>query len=444
MSILKKLFSKSNPSIATWEKIRFGRYTDSYKTPEQYKLWAEAIREFEDNQFSSSFRKFFGYLENPGLGNLEFEEVSGGQKFSIIQGSKIVRGTIDHKSIRAEVCIAEGENLNIGLLRRLIERNGAMEYSKFALNDEGKIFIVWNSYILDASPYKLYYALKEMATNADKQDDLLLDEFSELNWTDEEIKEEITQDEKNLKIGFLKAQIYSTFNFVKLNPINFTKYPGAISYLYLDLIYRFDYLIRPEGFCLEQIEKGHREFFTGKEKTVQVKNDILENCLDEINGRNPEQISLELYRTKSTFGVTTPTSSDQFIQMINLELGNMDWYIEQGHGFIALSIPNYIVGFCLFNYAFPAALNDFLEFYFQVIDDSYFQGLGFPIRLLNNDVPHKKHIEDALIKIRNEHIENFPQIDLDFQVLDYSDLVLWAKTYLQMLSLVDFSKKLPE
>ena len=62
-------------------------------------------------------------------------------------------------------------------MRRLVESNYVLEYSRYGLDDDDNLVIKFDTSALDASPYKLYYALKEVAANADKQDDLLLDEI---------------------------------------------------------------------------------------------------------------------------------------------------------------------------------------------------------------------------------------------------------------------------
>ena len=82
------------------------------------------------------------------------------------------------QKLRCSARIAKGEQLNVGLLRRLIEHNYGLKYSRYALDAEGYITIVFDTFLLDGSPYKLYYALKEIATHADKQDDLLISEFN--------------------------------------------------------------------------------------------------------------------------------------------------------------------------------------------------------------------------------------------------------------------------
>ena len=92
-------------------------------------------------------------------------------------------------------------------MRRLIELNYDLEYSRYALDDNNTITMVFDTYALDASPYKLYYALKEIATKADKMDDLLLDEFQMLRATDKSLQLPIPDVEKEIKYQFTTQAI---------------------------------------------------------------------------------------------------------------------------------------------------------------------------------------------------------------------------------------------
>ena len=68
---------------------------------------------------------------------------------------------------------------SVPVMRRLLEMNFTLYYSRFALDNE-RLCMRFESDIETANPSKLYYGLKELATKADKQDDLLVQDFSSL------------------------------------------------------------------------------------------------------------------------------------------------------------------------------------------------------------------------------------------------------------------------
>ena len=88
-------------------------------------------------------------------------------------------GKANIEKVTIEAKIAKTDTLNIGFMRRLLERNFQLRYSRFALDEENNITIRFDTSVLDGSPYKLYYALKELTTNADKLDDLLIDDLDD-------------------------------------------------------------------------------------------------------------------------------------------------------------------------------------------------------------------------------------------------------------------------
>ena len=164
--------------------IRFGRYTDSYKLPGNYEAWDKALLSFENGQYLDSYTHFFNYLRDEQEDNVRFWREGEQIHFELFQGSKKITGFANKHKVKAESKIAKTEKLNVGFMRRLIEKNFTLEYSRFSLDPENNICILFDTYTLDGSPYKLYYALKEVAINADKQDDLLLDEFRMLQEVD--------------------------------------------------------------------------------------------------------------------------------------------------------------------------------------------------------------------------------------------------------------------
>ena len=98
------------------------------------------------------------------------------RRFEIYQGSKIVRGTFNNEQVKAEVTLARMPQPSVPVMRRLLEMNFNLYYSRFAL-DNDRLNMRFDSNIESANPSKLYYGFKELATKADKQDDLLVQDF---------------------------------------------------------------------------------------------------------------------------------------------------------------------------------------------------------------------------------------------------------------------------
>ena len=79
-------------------------------------------------------------------------------------------------------------------------------------------------------------------------------------------------EEINSKYHYFKQTLTSVLNEINNGTINAFLYPGAISYLILNFIYKIDFLIKPEGNILEQINLIHKKFFNDTITSVHNKN----------------------------------------------------------------------------------------------------------------------------------------------------------------------------
>ncbi len=444
MNFWNRLFGQKAEPAKPQPRIKFGRYTDTYKQKEQYTAWDAALDKFEEKDYLASYHALFRYLRDEKEDNVRWLEEDGTIKFEILQGSKRVTGTANAQRFAAEARIVQTENLGIAVMRRVVESNYFLEYSRYGLDDDNNLIIKFDSSALDGSPYKLYYALKEVAVNADKQDDLLLDEFgAQLKPIDMGSKTAISDTEKEAKYNFIVKKIEAALAFIDSKKLDSDKYPGGISYLLLDAAFRIDYLTSPEGFLMETIERMHRSYFSAEEKSMVLKNIGLRKDLEKVLSRSKELIFNELYATTSSFGVLTPKQHDALVAQIDGELPNMDWYETAKHDAVALAIPGYIVGFSLFSYALPKCERALLAFYYTIFEPAYFAELGFTNAYFNAEtgVFDPKAIRNGIQEIIDSALDVYPKLAPDYASLDFKTPVKFARSYLLMLKKLDFEKK---
>ncbi len=439
MSFLSKLFGNERSSRRPPD-IEFGRFTSSYKTEAKYDHWDDAIRFFEEEKYMDAYRSLFSYLADSEGINVTFETESGEITFTVLQGSKRVTGIANSIRIKAEAKIARTEELNIGFMRRLIEHNYNLKYGRYCLDDDENICAVFDSITADASPYKVYYGLKEIALAADKQDDLLLDEFKMLHPINAGHIIHLQEEEKEVKLNFLRSKIADVLDYCEHGKINTTQYPGAITYLLIDTIYRLDFLIRPEGYTMEAFERLHRTFFSADGLSSQQKNQYLVKELRGLQNRSDEKIRGELYRTISTFGMLGATNHNLLKDIISDELPNMQWYQDNGYEEVALAIPGFIVGHSLFNYSLPEPDRELLMLYYQIMEPGYFEDLGFDLRYLKGTDLNKHEIVGAIQFIKQSWDKKYPDMNPDTANLDFSSTPHFAKSFLRMLTKLDLSK----
>jgi hypothetical protein len=444
MSFWDKIFGSKTEQNKAIPRIRLGRYSDSYKEKSQYDAWETSLDLFEENKYLESYKSFFTYLRDDKEDNVRWLEEEGGIRFEILQGSKRVSGFADARQVKAEARIAHAQELSVAFMRRLVESNFTLEHSRYALDDENNLVVKFDTFTLDGSPYKLYYALKEVAINADKQDDLLLDEFNALLAPVETgSKTEISLVEKEVKYNFIKNEIQSVFDEIDNGKLNAEKYPGGISYLLLATAYKIDFLTVPEGFTMETIERIHRTYFNTEEKTMVQKNMFIRKELEKINARSKDLIINELYSTTASFGIVAPKGHDSLASIIDGELPNMDWYEENKHEKVALAVTGYIVGNALFNYALPKSVKELLELYYRVLESKYFTDLGFLPSYLDDakKIFNQKEIKAAIRQVVDTGKDKFPNLSPDLGLLDFSTPCRFARTYLLMIKNLDFTPK---
>lgn len=439
MGFFDYFFAKKNTS--SQPKIQFGRFSDSYKEELKYDAWDLALEQFENQEYLESYKSFFTYLADESAENVFFEEKGGQLHFVFYQGSKKIEGKANLTNITAEAKIAKTENLHIGFLRKLLEENYQMRYSRYALDKENNITAIFTSHVIDGSPYKLYYGLKELATYADKKDDILISEFDSLHPINNGHVRHVDEKEKMIKFEYKNKQITKAFEAIDNSKLNLNHYPGAESYIYLDLIYKLDYLLKPEGNTMEIIDNIHNLYFQNKDKEPSQKNRIIRKELKRILNITFEEFSKEIYDVKSTFGVTQPSGLQRIQEFIDSEIKNMEWYYHNDHSEVALSIPSYIVGYSLFNYSMPAPMRDLFNLFYQIMEYDFFIELGIKGNYRSLKGVSINGIKKEIKSIITSHSNEYPYLKIDLRQINFQDMCEFCRTYLIMVQGINFQRK---
>lgn len=441
MSFFKNIFSHYSESLEL-PKIQFGRYSDSYKKEIKYDAWDQALQKFIDEEYIQAYRLFFNYLRDDEHDNVTISEDKGIISFSFVQGSKIITGTADSTKVYAEAKIAKLHQPNIGIFRQLLEENYQLKYSRYTIDDNQNVTIVFSTSSLDGSPYKLYYALKELAVVADNTDDILVSKYSELEAINFSHIRKVSEHEKSIKYKFLKDKIESLEMVLKNTKLDVNKHPGGLSYLYLDVVYKLDFLIKPEGYCMDAFAKINSLYFKDKIMSVEQKNSKIYQVLKELSNYPANKFYNELYEVKSTFGVTTPSGHGPISNFILDEVENMNWYLKSGHYSFALAIPSYIVGCSLYQYSLPAPMRELFLLFYKIVEHTFFKNLGFDCKYVSEaGVLDDENIRKAIKNIVKSHEEDYNLLKFHKKKLVYSDVYSFAKSFLIMIAKMNFSRK---
>jgi len=321
----------------------------------------------------------------------------------------------------------------------LLEMNFNLYYSRFALDNE-RLCMRFDSDTEAASPGKLYYGLKELATKADKQDDLLVQDFSTLQTTDNEHIIPIPDHEKEVKYTFLQKWIQQGIDTI--TGLDADKFSGGIAYVLLALVYRIDYLISPEGKLLNDLERIAGIYFKKDERQVAEKNrDMLEE-LKKIKAKPKEEIFNQLFRSKYTFAITSPQVYKTIADSIHGANSNLPWYRDNSYPFIATQIAEYGISYCQYSYSLPRPVTELYHLFMNVLYPDYFSALGFRTYYdTNSGQFDKEAIIERIRGIQTAWRNKYPNMDLKIQNLRFDNLVNFAFTYTTEMEFLNMDQK---
>ncbi|MFY7839840.1 MAG: hypothetical protein ACOVP7_06165 [Lacibacter sp.] len=438
-----KLFGrkKKNESPETiTPPVSFGRYSDNNKTLQKTKRWTDADNLFKENRYHESITAFFDYLRDDALQNVITRTSAAEQQFSIYQGSKLVRGTYNNQTLSAEVTLARMAQPSVPVMRRLLEQNFNLYYCRYGMEAE-RLCMRFDTELATANPNKLYYAFKELATRADKQDDLLLQDFQTLLPIDTEHIELIPDSEKEVKYSYLQLWITETVALV--NTLDADKMSSAVSMLLLNLAYRIDFLLVPEGRLLYDLEDLVTAYFLKDEKPVTEKNKAMLQAFLSIATHPKEIVFACLFRSKHCFAITQPTPQKTVSDSVFGSNQNMIWFRDNNYPEVAQQISEYGFGYCQYNFSLPKPVSSLYLTLMKVSYAAFFRDLGFSPVLYNNSTGEfNVHvIEMEIENIINSWKEKYPQLAFKTENLKYDSLLSFTHSFTSEMEFVNTEAK---
>jgi hypothetical protein len=439
--MLDKIFSWSKKKTEEIEPgIRLGRYSDNNKTVEKVDRWNEAESLFREKRYYESITAFFDYLRDDEEENVFHSQEGTKGNFLFYQGSKVIRGYYSEDILEAEVHLAQMPQPGVPVMRRLLEMNFNLYYTRYTLHED-RIAMLFDSDIETANPSKLYYGLKELATKADKQDDLLLHDFTNLLPIDREHIIDPSEEEKATKLKYFKIWIQETLDLA--GSIDADKFSGGIAYLLLALAYRIDYLILPEGKLLSELEKIVEIYFRKDDRMVTEKNQEMMECYHRMLTKDKEEFYPYLFHSKYTFSIVTPQNYKTISDSIFNANQNIAWYRENKLMDIAAQISEYGFSYCQYSYSLPRPVSELFQLFMQVNYGNYFKELGFRTELYNEQT--NEYDQEAIIsKIKAIELKwktKYPEFDFKTDKLKFDNKVAFNQSFTTEVEYLNLESK---
>ncbi|MES1214991.1 MAG: hypothetical protein ABUT20_05710 [Bacteroidota bacterium] len=438
--MLDKIFGWGKKKEEPDPLIRFGRYSDNNKPNEKVARWNDADALFKEKKYPESLSAFFDYLKDEAVQNVIHERKGNEGHFELFQGSKIVRGSYNNEQLLAEATLAKMPQPSVPVMRRLLEMNFSLYYSRFALVNE-RLCVKFDSSVEAANPNKLYYGLKELATKADRQDDLLVQDFTILQSMDTDHITDIPQKEKEIKYEYLIKWVKETLDYI--STLDADKFSGGIAYLLLSLAYRIDYLITPEGKLLTDLEKIVEIYFRKEERPAQDKNRDMIEGYKKLQAKTKEEVFPFLYTSKYTFAITAPQVYKVIADSIYNSNQNITWYRENNYPLIATQICEYGIAYCQYSYSLPRPVTEFFHLFMRVNYSDYFAALGYKETFYNTNSKefNAPAIIEKIKQVQDKWKTKFVNMDFKFENLRYDSLLNFDLSFTNELQLLNMENK---
>jgi len=439
MGLWDKLFGgKEKATHPPLFETEFGRFTDANKTKSQYEAWDKSVTHFENRDYQAALEEFIHYIQNPSGNNITKESNTS---YTIYQGSKSIILTTRNGQLTASCNVATTDQLHIGFMRRLLDLNYELKYVRYALSPENIVTLLFETSLEDASPYKLYFALKELAIHADKQDDLLIHEFEFLKPIHSGKIEVPDREELSQKYWFFTTKIDAALKLYDTGKLKPEQYPSAGAYILLALLYKMDYLVRPEGKLMDRLEQMHKGYFGQNQKNILQRLKQLRDDLSRLQHLPESEVKKDLYHSVFTFGFTSPANVSASFELIDREMRNIQWYSDNQYEDYIIAILEYAVGLSLFNFALPEVIKELFAVVYRITECSYFGHIKGYEKLVDlKNRPDRSAIRDELYRIEKKYKGEYPSMTMDVKSLRFDNIGAFLVSYIHMIRQIQFQK----
>jgi hypothetical protein len=290
--------------------------------------------------------------------------------------------------------------------------------------------MVFDSSVITASPNKVYYGLREVAKFADRQDELLLSDFSTLTSIETEHVQPLPELEIEVKYKYFRKWIQDILD--RTTGLNADSFSGAIAYAFLTLLYRIDFLIIPEAKLLADLEEISSHYWTKKDETPIVeRNAMMREGIRKLLNISLGDFRKGVYRSKGTFAITPVPPMDKVRE--NVQAGNKDaqWYMDNKYPELALVLNEYGMVYNQFTYSMPAIITELTTIYMAVMHADFFRDLGMQHMFYNPETKtfDKDRITYAIDKVTAKWYDKYQSMKWDHNRIEYTSLWDFGHTF---------------
>jgi len=356
----------------------FGRGINANIAPNEEELFEKSYEAFESKNILDAYEYFLeslqNYTDDKANKNIIMSRLDDKLEFTIFQGTSKVTGYITDEHLKAEVILVKKENASVALKRRILERNYQFTYIYYFTDDEYIKLKLFHDNIT-MSPQKVFFPLRELALNSDFDKEYMKAEFPGTVLEDIDHLKQIDPEDIKIKYNFMKKWIEEIESKIQTLPSNDNA--GMKSFIYLNTMFKIDYLIVPHYDIYQKITKKIQEFYGEENTSSESRNEELKQYLEELKDMSFEDFSKNFYNAKYTFNQTEKASNEDINVFISETLIKIRWYKNNRYNQIIPTIYRYIAFYILYNYGLNPVIKELLHTLIEIQNPNFFKTLNY-------------------------------------------------------------------
>ncbi|MEA1892049.1 MAG: hypothetical protein U9N33_04980 [Campylobacterota bacterium] len=420
----------------------FGRGINATISPNEEELFNKSYEAFESQDILKAYQYFFESLQNyfgdDSNENIITKLTEDKLHFTLYQGSAKVTGIVTKENLYAEVIMIKTDSAGVALKRYMLERNYQLTYAYY-FSDSEYIKLKLHHDNIVVSPQKIFFPLREIALNADFDKEYMKNEFSDIMLEDTKHIVKLSQEELEIKYDYLHKWIDTLEAKILTLPTNDNA--GMQAFLYLNILFKIDYLLVPKCEIYQKISKKIQIYFSDDSTSTEFKNDELRVYIERLKKMKFEDFSKKFYSAKYTFNTMEKSSQEEISNFISESLLKIRWYKTNRYTQIIPTIYNYISFYMLYNYGLNPVVKSLIHILVEIQNPSFFKALDYvPLYDEQTKTFAKKtivsKIDEAIIPNKNQYksLESFSD------ELNFSSMNELSNSFLLQLKHLNFEE----
>ncbi|MDA7817410.1 hypothetical protein N9A28_04420 [Sulfurimonas sp.] len=420
----------------------FGRGINAKVHKDEEELFNKSYEAFEKRDTLNAYEYFFKSLENftdhLSNKNIIISKSKDKIEFTIYQGSAKITGYLNDENLYAEATIIKKESANVALKRRILERNYQFTYAKYFTDSEFiKIKLFHDN--ITMSPHKVFFPLREICINADFDKEYIKSEFNNINLEDVDHLKPLDVDELHVKYNYLQSWIDELESKLLTLPSNDNV--SMQSFMFLNFLFKIDYLLTPKYDIYQKITKIIQEYFGEEGIPTETKNELLKEYIDDLKEMDFDKFCTNFYNAKYTFNQTEKSSHEEIKNFINESLIKIRWYKNNRYNQIIPTIYTYISFYTLYNFGLHSVTKELLHTLIEIQNPKFFVELGYK-ELYNeeNNSFSKKSIISRVENIISPFSNKFKSLKPFGDKLNFSSLNEFSNSFYLQIQELNFEE----